>query len=208
MHPNPAFRSESDRRNIGFARQRGFGTLIINADPAPLLSHIPFVLADDGHQAELHLVKSNPIARHVQAPTHAVIAVTGPDAYISPDWYGEPSQVPTWNYVAVHLRGILHPLDHGLMHDQLERLSAEFEGRLLPKTPWTVGKTPEDVLSKLMRAIVPFRFEITQIDSTWKLNQNKSDPARVGAATNVRSSPIGQETALLAALMHGAGTSE
>ena len=54
----------------------------------------------------------NAVIRAVPGP--AVLAVIGPDGYISPDWYGTheqvPDQVPTWNYIAVHLRGILHPL--------------------------------------------------------------------------------------------------
>ena len=43
--------------------------------------------------AELHLARSNPIAR-ASLPTPALIAVSGPDAYISPDWYGPHEQVP------------------------------------------------------------------------------------------------------------------
>jgi len=203
MHPNPIYRNEPDTQNLNYARERGFGLLSINADPTPLISHIPFVLNAHGTEAELHLVRSNPIARAVTEPTPAVIAVNGPDAYISPDWYGDPAQVPTWNYVAVHLRGVLHPLDHGLMREQLDRLSAHFETMLLPKTPWTTGKMPQDALDKLMRAILPFRFEVEEVQGTWKLNQNKSDHAREGAAKNVATSPIGQETALISALMQG-----
>ena len=95
MHPNPAFRKESDTRNLTFARARGFGLLGVNDDAGPLLSHVPFLLNDDGSTADLHLVRSNPIARREDGP--AVLAVTGPDGYVSPDWYGVEDQVPTWN---------------------------------------------------------------------------------------------------------------
>ena len=204
MHPNPAFRKEPDNRNLDYARERGFGVLSINAEPSPLISHIPFVLNELGDSAELHLVRSNPIARAVTSPTPAVIAVSGPDAYISPDWYGDPAQVPTWNYIAVHLRGVLHPLDHGLMRDQLDGLSAHFEAMLSPKPAWTADKMPEDALDKLMRAILPFRFEVQQVDGTWKLNQNKTDNARESAAQHVANSPVGQDMGLVSALMRGA----
>ncbi|QBY01891.1 FMN-binding negative transcriptional regulator [Rhodophyticola sp. CCM32] len=201
MHPNPAYRGEPQARNLSFARARGFGALSINAEPAPLISHIPFVLNADGTEAGLHLLRSNPIARAVTAPTPAVIAVTGPDGYISPDWYGDPAQVPTWNYVAVHLRGHLHPMDHGQLRAELDRLAARFEAELLPKPPWTTDKMPEDALNRMMRTILPFRFEITDIDGTWKLNQTKSATVREAAAAEVSTSPIGQETGLLSSLM-------
>ena len=131
----------------------------------------------------------------------AVIAVSGPDSYISPDWYDTPNLVPTWNYVAVHLRGTLTQLTAEDLRASIDRLAAEFETRLEPKTPWTNDKMPPEALAKMMRMIVPFRFDITQVDGTWKLGQNKPDAARKSAAKHVQAYGIGQETALLAALM-------
>lgn len=201
MHPNPAFRQTPEARNIAFARSRGFGTLCLNGDPAPLISHIPFVLAETGTEARLHLVRSNPIARAVEAPTPAVIAVSGPDSYISPDWYGDPAQVPTWNYVAVHLRGEIEPLPQEALRADLDLLSAHFESRLAPKKEWTAEKMPPEALDRMMRMIRPFRFSVTQIDGTWKLNQNKTVPQRLGAAQAVADGGVGHELAALAKLM-------
>ncbi len=198
MHPNPAFRKETRQKFIAFARARAFGTLGVNADDGPLLSHIPFLLTEDGETADLHLVRSNPICR--KAPTEAVIAVNGPDGYVSPDWYDVPDQVPTWNYIAVHLRGHLEPLPPETMRDMLDRQSAHFEDQLLPKAPWTTGKMTAEVRDRMMRQILPFRLRITAIDGTWKLNQNKDDAVRLRAAHAVEGG-IGSELAALAELM-------
>ncbi len=198
MHPNPAFRKSREERNIAFARERGFGVLAVNSEAGPLLSHIPFLLSEDGTSADLHLVRSNPITR--LGETGAVIAVSGPDGYVSPDWYDTPDQVPTWNYVAVHLRGRLEPLPHAAMHDMLDRQSAAYETRLAPKTPWTTSKMTPEALERMMRQILPFRLHIDDIDGTWKLNQNKSDDARLRAADAV-SGGIGNELDILADLM-------
>lgn len=90
MHPNPAFRQEPSFLNL---HKRGFGMLCVNGNSVPMISHVPFWLNDEGTEAEMHLVRSNPIARAIGAPTSAVIAVSGPDAYISPDWYNDPAQI-------------------------------------------------------------------------------------------------------------------
>lgn len=203
MHPNPVFRTASETKNLGFARERGFGTLTVSAATGPLLSHIPFLLEEAGASAELHLLRSNPIARTaVSGPVQAAIAVTGPDSYISPDWYGANDQVPTWNYVAVHLHGTLHALPIGEMHAVLDRLSDHFEARLEPKRPWTTDKMSSGVLERMMRAILPFRFEVEDVQGTWKLNQNKSPEARERAADHVAAYGIGSEVQLLSGLMH------
>lgn len=201
MHPNPVYRGVGDARNIAFARDRAYGMLAINGDDGPLVSHIPFILAKDGQMAELHLVRSNPILRALNTPTQAVIAVSGPDSYISPDWYEIDDQVPTWNYVAVHIRGTLERLPQDDLRGVLDRLSADMEARLAPKRPWTIAKMAPEARDKLMRMIVPCRMQVTGIDGTWKLSQNKTDDVRLRAAGGVAAHGIGAELAALAALM-------
>lgn len=204
MHPNPTFRREPDARNIGFARERGFGTLAINGEDGPLTAHIPFLLEESGKEAELHLLRSNPITRACAEPHKAVITVTGPDSYISPDWYGVIDQVPTWNYVAVRITGTLTLMPHDTLHPMLDRLSAHFEEHLLPKAPWKTDKMSDGVMERMMRAITPFHFEVAEIHGTWKLGQNKPDEVRELAADHVIAFGIGQDTTTLSALMRGA----
>lgn len=201
MHPNPLFRQAETQQNLGFARDRAFGILSINGPDGPLMAHIPFLLNTSGTHADLHLVRSNPIIRALSEPQKAVIAVSGPDGYISPDWYGLPDQVPTWNYIAVHLRGTLELLPEDQMRDMLDRQSAHFEDQLKPKTPWKTAKMTPDVRDRMMRQILPCWMAITGVDGTWKLGQNKPEEVRHRAATQLKSGHIGTDTALLAALM-------
>jgi len=164
-----------------------------------LISHVPFELGEDGKTLDLHFVRSNPILKHL--PQSAVVAVQGPDSYISPDWYGVADQVPTWNYVAVHLRGTLETLPVDALHPMLDRLSAHFEAGLVPKPPWLTTKMSPGVMEKMMRMIVPCRMQVETIDGTWKLNQNKDDAVRLRAADHVAQHGQGSEVAALAELM-------
>ena len=203
MHPNPAFRTTAAQTNLTFARNRGFGMLTLNGPDGPLGAHIPFLISQDGTTLDLHLARSNPIARSA-LPARALIAVSGPDAYISPDWYGVPDQVPTWNYVAVHLRGMLHELPATTLRDHADALSARFEADLLPKKPWVSGKMTEGVMERMMRMIVPFRLEVETVDGTWKLNQNKDAAVRHAAADALAQRPSKGAAQALSALMKAA----
>ncbi|MCE8508778.1 FMN-binding negative transcriptional regulator [Ruegeria pomeroyi] len=204
MHPNPAFRGESAERNLEFARARGFGVLAVAAEGAPLISHVPFLLNRDGDVAELHLVRSNPIVRLLSEPVAVRLAVSGPDSYVSPDWYGVADQVPTWNYVAVHLTGELELCPQEELAGLLDRLSAYFEARLLPKPAWTSAKMTPGALERMLRMIVPCRMRVSDVQGTWKLGQNKPELARYGAAEGIATAGIGAELDALAALMRGA----
>ena len=203
MHPNPAFRRETAERALAAARERGFGVLTVAHDGAVLAAHVPFVLDAAGTAVEAHLVRSNPLARALRGgPADALLIVSGPDAYVSPDWYGDPAQVPTWNYVAVHLRGRLALAPPEGLRGHLDRLSAQFEARLHPKPPWTADKMTPATLDGLMRQIVPVAMTGLAVDSTFKLNQNRTAPARNAAAAALAAGGTpGTETAALARLM-------
>ena len=205
MHPSSQFRKASRQTNLSFASERGFGVLALNAGDAhgPLLSHVPFLLAEDGQFVHAHLSRANPILGLLEeGERQAVLAVSGPDGYISPDWYeSDPGQVPTWNYVAVHLRGRLGLRPAEALRDHLEALSAKFEQRLIPKPPWRVDKVSEGQLRALMRAILPVELEIEAVDGTWKLSQNKPDAMRLAAASHMEAGGFGMETSTLVQLM-------
>ena len=199
MHPNPVFRAASTTKALSVAAEVGFGVLAINGQDGPILSHVPFLIS--GNSARLHLVRSNPIARETTEPIRAKLAVTGPHSYVSPDWYGAEDQVPTWNYVAVHLVGKLQPLPQDGLLGLLDDLSEEFETRLLPKPIWRSGKMDRDALERMLRVIQPFELQIEDVQSTFKLGQNKPEAARRSAALEVADSGIGSEVRQLAALM-------
>jgi transcriptional regulator len=201
MHTNPAFRQDPREKNLAFARARGFGVLTVNGPDGPFASHVPFLLNDDASIAELHLARSNPIAR-AGLPLPALLAVSGPDAYISPDWYGPhdqvPDQVPTWNYVAVQLRGTLELLPEEALRPHVDALSAEYETRIADKRPWTSAKMTEGAMPRMMRMILPFRFHVSSVEGTWKLNQNKTPEVRARAAAALaRGDASAQEIAAL-----------
>ena len=216
MHPNPAFRGAPEADALAFALARGFGTLALSGPDLPHLAHVPFCSAPEGEGGEgggagggtleCHLVRSNPLARALRAgdgdgdgPARAILSVTGPDGYVSPDWYGTGDQVPTWNYVAVHLVVSARLRPAGDLRAHLDCLSAAFESRL-PKAPWTAAKMTPEVLERMMRSIVPVRLAVEEVRSTFKLGQNKPGAARLGAADRIGGS-VGSELDALAALM-------
>ena len=110
----------------------------------------------------------------------------GPDAYISPDWYVSSNQVPTWNYVAVHVTGTAAPMDASRLRDHVDRLSALFERRL-PKPPWTSAKMDPARLAAMLKAIVGMTITVEALEGQWKLGQRKGLGDHEGAVAGLRS---------------------
>ena len=196
MHPNQVYRQSGQKEALEFVRDVGFRMLTVNGDPAPIISHVPFV--PDGDRLLLHLIRSNPMARLDKDTLPAKFVVSGPHGYISPDWYDLEDQVPTWNYIAVHMEGKLERMHEDDLKDVLEKLSDSFERRLAPKPVWKTHKVSDDAMASMMRMLVPFTFLIEGVESTYKLSQNKPSKAILGAADGVSNSLIGSETGALA----------
>jgi transcriptional regulator len=157
MHPAPLFRESAPETLLARIRAWPLGLVCVNGEVAPLAAHTP-VLADiDTGKPRLrfHLSAHNPVTRRLAAGTAALIVFTGPDAYISPDWYGSvPNQVPTWNYLSVEAEGAAEPTDATQF---LDDVSAHFEALLLPKPPWTRAKMDPGSFDMMLRGIRAFQ---------------------------------------------------
>jgi len=191
MYTPPPFKSDR-AASLAFAQARGFGLACAWDGARPVASSLPFYLdyADDGSpRAAFHVARHNPLVKLADGTTPWLLAVNGADAYVSPDWYVSPDQVPTWLYQAVHLTGTVRTLSDAELAVQIDTLSAKFEEWLLPKKPWTSSKMTAGRLDAMKKAIVGLVMNVEEIEGSFKLNQHKSeaDFAAIGRALGSRA---------------------
>ena len=196
----PPFFKQDHAASLAFAEERGFGTVCAWNGTRPIASSLPFYLsgADDGTVEVLfHVARQNPLAKLADGTTSWLLAVNGPDAYVSPDWYVSPDQVPTWLYQSVHLTGTVRVLSDDELAVQIETLSGKFENWLLPKKPWTSAKMTPARLETMKQAIVGLVMKVEEVEGSFKLNQHKSeaDYAAVAGALQERTETGSQQIA-------------
>ena len=173
MHPSRAFHWEDEAEMLRFVAEVSFATICVDG---PAVVHAP-VLVEGPERLLFHVSRSNPAASRLEG-ARAIASVLGPDAYVSPDWYGSDDQVPTWNYLAVEVEGPLRRLDEAELAALLDGLSAEHEARLAPKPAWTRGKMSPGRFEAMLKAIVGFEMRIAALRGTRKLGQNKRTDER------------------------------
>ncbi len=191
MYTPPMFKPDR-AASLAFAQARGFGTVTAWDGHKPVASSLPFLLAyaDDGTpHAAFHVARNNPLAKLADGKSQWLMAVTGADAYVSPDWYVSPDQVPTWLYQAVHLTGTVRLLSDSELGPHLDALSARFESWLAPKPPWLVSKVTAGRLDALKKAIVGLVMAVDEVEGSFKLNQHKSDVDQVAIASALLQRP-------------------
>jgi len=175
----PRHYAVTDKQQLhDFIKGNSFGILFSGNGPEPVASHLPFILDESaGEQGTLlsHMAGANRQWRHADGQ-QVLTVFQGPHTYVSPTWYEDPETVPTWNYVAVHVYGILKVVqDQERLQSILARITDYYEASL--PQPWQAEFTSE-YAQQMVKRIVVFEIEIDKMQGKWKLNQNHPEERR------------------------------
>jgi transcriptional regulator len=182
MHPARAFHVEDEARLLEHLAAFPFATIAAAPAGRLIVAHAPLVVrrSEGGLALDFHLSRNNALAPALAGGFRAAAVSLAGDAYISPDWYESPDQVPTWNYVSVEAEGPVRALAEAELVVLLDDLSAQEEGRLAPKPPWTRGKMAPARFEAMLGGIVGARLAVERLEGTFKLGQNKSEADQAG----------------------------
>lgn len=188
----PAHFAAEDAEGLALIREQPFAIMVTpGEDGAPAIDHLPMILDPDAAAPTLlgHVARANPSGRTLLTPTRGTAVFSGPNAYISPNWYptkhAGAQTVPTWNYLAVHVTGAIRPLpeadDKRRVVDLLSRV---FEGD--GPRAWRLDDEPEDFVRKMLGGITAFTLEIERIEAKAKLSQNRPAEDQIGVIQGLR----------------------
>jgi transcriptional regulator len=184
MYAPPQFKPDRSAC-LAFAAARGFGLVCAHDGAKPIASPLPFAIdysSDGTPLLSFHVARHNPLVRRADARTPWLMAVTGPGAYVSADWYASPDQVPTWLYQSVHLTGPAALMSETELEAHLDGVSAVFESSLAPKPIWRAAKLAAGRRNAMKQAIVGVMMRVDTVEGSFKLNQHKSDADHVAVA--------------------------
>jgi transcriptional regulator len=180
MYLRPAFVETDLDRIEALIRAHNFGLLVTSGATGMDASHLPIAVWRDGDGLILrgHLAAANPQCAAFEGGA-ALLIFSGPHAYISPSWYKTQPAVPTWDYSAVHVHGILEPEHaHEPMLDQMaEHDPGHFDVRDLA----------EKYREMMYKGIRSFRLRSTRIEAQWKMSQNRSIEDRLAVIGALRA---------------------
>jgi len=166
MYIPKAFQITDQKEIFSFINNNAFGQLVSLVNNKPFVSHIPFLLSEDGQTLIGHLAKQNP--QHLEISAQEVlITFQGAHDYISPSWYKTPG-VPTWNYQAVHVYGKCQVFsDTKKLKGVVDKLTEKYE--IDYEKPWQ-----QEYKAELLNAIIGLEIKISEIQCKYKLSQNRS----------------------------------
>lgn len=166
----------------------------VDENNAPVATHLPVLFEERDGKIYLlaHIMREQ---NHTMAflQNNKVLAIfTGEHSYISASWYSNKKVASTWNYKAVHAKGLVRFLDDKGLYDVLVKLTNYFEGTT--ESPAAVKHMDAKYVTDNMKAIVAFEIELTDIEHVFKLSQNRNeaDKASISDALNDRGLNAGE----------------
>ena len=169
-------------------REHPLGALVTHGAAGLDADHLPFEFdAEYGPHGLLtaHVARANPLWQRFSNPGPVMVIFTGPQAYISPNWYPSKHeahrQVPTWNYEVVHAHGVLTVVDdERFVRRVVARLTRRHEAG--EPVPWKMGDSSREFIDGMLRNIVGIEIQLTALEGKVKLSQNRETRDRSGAA--------------------------
>ena len=168
-------RNENLEEVRSFIKANSFGILLTSTDNKILGSHIPLELEEDMDGNEViygHISRANDLLKEFDQDKDEVLVIyNGPHAYISSSWYGHEN-VPTWNYIAVHVYGKLEIIDKKELKYALSKLMNKYESNM--KNPQSMESLSDKTMRQI-KGIIGFKISINKIQAAYKLSQNRNE---------------------------------
>jgi transcriptional regulator len=168
----PKIYQDNDFESIRkFIQENGFGILVSLTEGQLWATHIPMMLSEDGTKLIGHMSRGN--KQWKDFGTQEVMAIfSGPHTYISSSWY-DHENVPTWNYLAIHIYGSINILDGDELYKALDDLTNKYEKA--SEKPISMSTMSPEYVKRAMKGTVGFEVTITRVEATKKLSQNRDD---------------------------------
>ena len=172
MHIPKLYREEDRELIVEFLKQNNFPALVTFDGEKPIATHLPVEITQTetgGLTIYSHMSKANPQWKSFGGQ-EVLLIFQGAHTYISPRWYNHVN-VPTWNYMMVHVYGKVRIVEGDELYSLLGRLVRQHEA----DSNYRLESLPQDFVKKEMNGTVGFAVDVTRMDAGYKLSQNRND---------------------------------
>lgn len=158
-----------------FIERYPFGFLTgCDPDNRPVATQVPLFLEEKNGLKLLsgHIMKNTDHHKAFLHNDNVLAVFSGHHTYVSGTWYSNPYTASTWNYMSVHAKGTIRFLDDAALEDMLRKTTLHFENYNQESTT-IFDNLPLEFKQRVMKAIVAFEIEVKEMDSVFKLSQDR-----------------------------------
>ena len=166
-YPPKYHQEDSQDRLIEVIKSYPLATLISVNDHQPLITHLPLIFEKE--KLIGHIDIYNPQAEFLKDDKAITLIFSGPQCYISPSIYST-TQLPTWNYIKVHLKGKVKAIES---KEALKQSLISMTKFLEAPEHKYILEADNPRLDRNLNYIKMFEISITDWEGKFKLSQDK-----------------------------------
>jgi transcriptional regulator len=170
MYVPANFKNKDNGQIFAFLKQNAFANLVTTVNGRLWATHLPLMLSAEGTKLHGHVSRANVQWKSFEEAKEVMAIFNGPHAYISSSWY-DHENVPTWNYIGVHVYGTIRIIEGEELLSSLKKLTDKYEAR--SARPVSVEGMSKAYLDAHIKALVGFEIVIQDIQAAYKLSQNR-----------------------------------
>lgn len=193
MHIPPQFSQQDPSQLVALIKQYPLANVVCVIEQGLCAHHLPLYLAESQETTVLrgHIAKANDMWKVVADKSQVLAIFQGPQAYITPNYYPTKQQhgkaVPTWNYVAVHIKGSLRFIDDSsYKYEVVDRLTHHMEAE--EAKPWQLSDAPDEYIERMLTGIVGIEIVVEAMEGQFKLSQNQPEVNQQGVVNGLSAS--------------------
>ena len=170
MNYPPKHHQDYDKNHmIDVIKTYPLATVISVQNNDPFITHLPLIYREEDGKLIGHIDIYNPQANLLKDNNPITILFSGPQCYISPSVY-TTTQLPTWNYIKVHLKGTVKAIES---KDALKQSLITMTEFLEQPDHKYVLEPDNPRMEGALDYIKMFEITINDLEGKFKLSQDK-----------------------------------
>lgn len=166
-YPPPQHQDDNRDHMIEVMNTYPLAMLVSVQDNTPIISHLPLIYSEG--KLIGHLDKFNPQAELLKDNNDVTVVFSGPQCYISPSIYST-TQLPTWNYIMVHIKGkVTEITDPEIIIQSMMDMTSFLEA---PSHRYQLERD-NPRMAQFISYVRGFEIDITNWEGKFKLSQDK-----------------------------------
>jgi transcriptional regulator len=173
MYKLPHYTIDDRNSLISFAKEIPFALVTGIGTDFPVATQLPLEIteAEDKLFLSGHLMRKTDHHLAFEKNENVLVIFNSPHAYIDANWYAEPAQGSTINYISVHAKGKIKFLDEAGTYAAVKNIT---EKHIAANSAASFKNISDEYINTMLKAIVGFSIDVTDLQGVFKLSQNKS----------------------------------
>jgi transcriptional regulator len=173
MYKLPHYTINERTTLIDFCKEIPFAFVTGIGSEFPVATQLPLDIVEENGTLLLsgHLMRKTDHHLAFEKNENVLIIFNSPHAYIDANWYTEPAQGSTINYISVHAKGQLKFTDDAGTYAAVKKIT---EKHIDANSAAGFKNISDEYIDAMLKAIVGFTITIEDLQGVFKLSQNKS----------------------------------